>query len=142
MRLPTVIATACLIAAAAVPVRAQSAAPNDAFAAPHDTAGIAVSTIRVVNTVAAKAVTERTPGADTRGPSLTGLRAGVHVRDAVRPLIPNAAATNAHLGQARAMMIVGGAAFIVGAIIGGDPGTIIMVGGAAVGLYGLYQYLQ
>ena len=39
-------------------------------------------------------------------------------------------------------MIVGGAAFLAGAIIGGDAGTIIMVGGAAVGLYGLYLYLQ
>ena len=46
------------------------------------------------------------------------------------------------LGEARAMMIVGGAAFIAGAIIGGDAGTLVMVGGAAVGLYGLYEYLK
>ena len=39
-------------------------------------------------------------------------------------------------------MVVGGAAIIVGAIIGDDPGTVIMVGGAIIGLYGLYQYLQ
>lgn len=44
--------------------------------------------------------------------------------------------------QSTAMMIVGGAAFIAGALIDGDAGTIIMVGGAAVGLYGLYLYLQ
>lgn len=44
--------------------------------------------------------------------------------------------------QSRAMMIVGGAALITGAIIGGDPGTIVMVGGAVVGLIGLYDYLQ
>lgn len=41
-----------------------------------------------------------------------------------------------------AMMIVGGAALIVGAIIGDTPGQIIMIGGAGIGLYGLYQYLQ
>lgn len=41
-----------------------------------------------------------------------------------------------------ALMIVGGAALLVGAIIGGNPGTIVMIGGAAVGLYGLYHYLQ
>ena len=41
-----------------------------------------------------------------------------------------------------ALMIVGGAALVVGAIIGGTPGTIVMIGGAAVGLYGLYHYLQ
>jgi hypothetical protein len=44
--------------------------------------------------------------------------------------------------QSRAMMIVGGAALITGAIIGGDPGTIVMVGGAVIGLIGLYDYLQ
>ena len=49
---------------------------------------------------------------------------------------------NAGLGQAQAMMIVGGAAILVGAIIGDDPGTVLMVGGAVVGLYGLYKYLQ
>ena len=44
--------------------------------------------------------------------------------------------------QSTALMIVGGAAFLAGAIIGGDAGTIIMVGGAGIGLYGLYLYLQ
>ena len=52
------------------------------------------------------------------------------------------ARSNAGLGQSRALMIVGGAALVTGAIVGGKPGTIIMVGGAVVGLYGLYQYLQ
>ena len=51
-------------------------------------------------------------------------------------------ARNAGLGRAQAMMIVGGAAILVGAIIGDDPGTVLMVGGAVVGLYGLYKYLQ
>jgi hypothetical protein len=39
-------------------------------------------------------------------------------------------------------MVVGGAALLTGLIIGDDPGTVIAVGGAVVGLYGLYQYLQ
>jgi len=46
------------------------------------------------------------------------------------------------MGQAKAMMIVGVAALFAGAIIGGDPGTIVMVGGAVIGLIGLYDYLQ
>ena len=52
------------------------------------------------------------------------------------------------LAQARrgtnstALMIVGGAAFVAGALIDGDAGTLIMVGGAAIGLYGLYLYLN
>ena len=41
-----------------------------------------------------------------------------------------------------ALMIVGGATLLVGALVGGNAGTIIMIGGGAVGIYGLYQYLQ
>lgn len=53
-----------------------------------------------------------------------------------------AAQSRAGLGQPRALMFVGLAALIAGALIGNTPGTIIMIGGAAVGLYGLYHYLQ
>jgi len=45
-------------------------------------------------------------------------------------------------GQPIALMVVGGAALLTGLIIGDDAGTVIAVGGAVVGLYGLYQYLQ
>ena len=45
-------------------------------------------------------------------------------------------------GQPKALMIVGGAAFIAGALIGDTAGTAIMIGGAGIGLYGLYLYLQ
>lgn len=41
-----------------------------------------------------------------------------------------------------AMMAVGGAGLLVGAIIGGDAGTLVMVGSAGVGLLGLYRYLS
>ena len=40
------------------------------------------------------------------------------------------------------MMIVGGAGLILGSIIGGDTGTIIMMGGGALGLYGMWQFLK
>jgi hypothetical protein len=46
------------------------------------------------------------------------------------------------MGQPEALMIVGGAAILIGAIIGNDAGAFFMVGGAVVGLYGLYKYLQ
>jgi hypothetical protein len=39
-------------------------------------------------------------------------------------------------------MVVGGAALLTGLIISGDAGTVIAVGGALVGLYGLYEFLQ
>jgi hypothetical protein len=44
-------------------------------------------------------------------------------------------------GSGVGLMILGGAALITGVIIGDKAGTIIAVGGAIVGLYGLYVYL-
>lgn len=44
-------------------------------------------------------------------------------------------------GSGVGLMIFGGAALITGLIIGGNAGTVIAVGGALVGLYGLYVYL-
>lgn len=65
---------------------------------------------------------------------------------AARPLAQEATAPTAmratSRGTARAQMIVGGIAFVAGAIIGGDAGAIVMIGGAALGLWGLYNYLQ
>jgi hypothetical protein len=68
-------------------------------------------------------------------------------RVAARPLASTEAPTAPRMaaqgmGQAAALMIVGFGALLVGAIIGGDAGTIFMVGGAIVGLAGLYQYLK
>ena len=45
-------------------------------------------------------------------------------------------------GSGVGLMIFGGAALITGVIIGDKAGTIIAVGGALVGLYGLYVYLD
>lgn len=41
-----------------------------------------------------------------------------------------------------AWMVLGGAALIVGSVVGGDGGTIIMVTGGVIGLVGLWRYLQ
>lgn len=41
-----------------------------------------------------------------------------------------------------AMMAVGGAALVVGLIIGGDGGLIIATTGGVIGLVGLYRYLR
>jgi len=68
--------------------------------------------------------------------------AAVHRKTA--PLTAEAAiaATHQNMGEAKALMVVGAAAFVAGALIGDDAGRIIMVGGAVVGLYGLYEYLK
>lgn len=47
-----------------------------------------------------------------------------------------------HQGQDVALMVVGVGAMIAGALIGDTPGTIILIGGAAMALFGLYHYLE
>lgn len=46
------------------------------------------------------------------------------------------------MGKPMALMIVGGAAFVLGAVIGSEAGTLFMIGGAAAFLIGLYQYVK
>jgi len=56
--------------------------------------------------------------------------------------VPFAPPRREKVGSNVALMIVGGAVLIVGAIVGGTSGTIIMVGGGVIGIIGLYRYLQ
>jgi len=74
------------------------------------------------------------------GPALEALPSAVHVSSspATTPYARNAA----YQRQNQTLMVLGGASLLVGAIIGGKPGTVFMVSGAVVGLYGLYKYLQ
>ena len=74
------------------------------------------------------------------GPTFAALTVGVH--NVVPATTPAPQRGSAGLGQNEALMIVGGAALLVGAVVGGDAGDIFMMGGAIVGLYGLYTYLQ
>lgn len=57
-----------------------------------------------------------------------------------RNAAPTAYAQN--MGRPVALMLVGFGALVAGAIIGDDVGTIFMVGGAIIGLVGLYEYLR
>jgi hypothetical protein len=98
---------------------------------------IIVERVRAVDSVAAVAAPREVVGAP-----MTGLRAGVHARETALPRQTVRFERTTPQSQARAMMIVGVAALIAGAIIGDTPGTIIMVGGTVVGLIGLYEYLQ
>ena len=133
MRVPVRLLAVALLVAIAAPLRAQIALQ----ATPDTNAVVAAD-----STPAPATVTERTPAPSAvAGPTLAGMRAGVHARETSRPAQPTMA-MRGNLGQDRALMVVGVAALITGAIIGGTPGTVIMVGGAVVGLLGLYDYLQ
>lgn len=75
-----------------------------------------------------------------QGPTVTAAAVAVQPRQAQAEAA--VMQSRAGLGKPRALMFVGLGTFIAGAIIGGDPGTVIMIAGAGIGLYGLYQYLQ
>ena len=63
-------------------------------------------------------------------------------RTPAAPYTPSPVHYAARLTRDQQFMIIGGAIFLVGAIIGDDAGTVIMIGGAGLGLYGLYLYLD
>src|SRR5262249_13948335 len=73
------------------------------------------------------------------GPSIQAIHVGVQRSQSPAPLVVSSRGYDQRQGAA--LMIVGGAAVLVGAVMEGKPGTIFMVGGAVVGLYGLYKYL-
>jgi hypothetical protein len=76
------------------------------------------------------------------GPTVSSSVVGV--RRSATAMTKPAPVYDARLGAGRnvAMMVVGGAALIIGAVIGGTAGVLIAVAGAAIGLYGLYNFVQ
>jgi len=78
----------------------------------------------------------------TAGPTTDAARAGVAPHASKELALSAKADPHMGAGQNIALMVVGGAALITGLVIGGDGGTIIAIGGAAVGLYGLYNYIK
>lgn len=79
--------------------------------------------------------------AATAGPRLERTVAGMRVVDMDAPARAMQARTNS-MGKPVALMVVGGAAIILGSVIGDDIGTIFSIGGAIALLYGLYLYLR
>lgn len=70
-------------------------------------------------------------------PTLAATRFGVSAEDQ-GPLAVNASAARMGRREGRAFALVGAAAVIAGILIGDDAGTVIAIGGAGLGLYGLY----
>jgi hypothetical protein len=72
--------------------------------------------------------------------------AWVNARSAVRSSAPQTATVRvAEAGATprnKALMIVGGAGLLVGAVVGGQSGTLIMGASGVIGLIGLWNYLK
>jgi hypothetical protein len=80
-----------------------------------------------------------------KGPTLQAAAVGFRVNEAkvdASTSVTAAPLVRRHQGQDVAFMVVGVGAMIAGALIGDTPGTIILIGGAAMALIGLYHYLE
>ena len=125
------LATAIFVLLAAAPVAAQGVS--------QDLATSTGSSLLVSLAIEAPAAPLSTPSA--LGPTTLSGVAGVRVDASTSVYAPAAVAVQSRSNNP-AMMIVGGAAMIVGAVIGGDAGTIVMVVGGVIGLVGLWNFLQ
>ena len=80
--------------------------------------------------------------ATAAGPRVEVLSTGISTADSRTEAALNLQARRQSVGKPVALMIVGGAAIVLGAVIGDDVGTLFMIGGAVALLIGLYQYLK
>ena len=81
----------------------------------------------------------------TNGPTLQAAAVGFHATTAKvdgSTSVTAAPIIRPHAGQDVALMAVGVGAMIVGALVGDTAGTIIIIGGAGMALFGLYHYLE
>ena len=79
------------------------------------------------------------------GPTLQAASVGFRVSEAKvdgSTKVTAAPLVSRHQGQDVALMAVGVGAMIAGALIGDTAGTIIIIGGAGMALFGLYHYLE
>lgn len=79
------------------------------------------------------------------GPTIRSAAVGFRVNEAkvdASTKVTAAPILRRHAGQDVALMVVGVGAMIAGALIGNTPGTIILIGGAGMALFGLYHYLE
>jgi len=124
--------TAIAVMLLAAPLAAQNVSQNTAV---ENAAPVTVSTPASVPSAAADAAP-----ATSLAPTRANATSGVRLNASAATTLPSAEPS----GRSRspAMMIVGGVALLVGAVVGGTPGTIIMIGGGVVGLFGLWNYLN
>ncbi|HET9982573.1 MAG TPA: hypothetical protein VFQ38_03265 [Longimicrobiales bacterium] len=117
----------------------RAAAPAPPLGTP-DAPALAAAAAPAPDAVPAKAPA---PGreADRLGPTAPDARLlAPAAAEAPRPE-PTLSRAASH-GEGIPLMAAGGALFVAGAIIGGDAGTLLMVGGAGIGAYGIYIYLR
>lgn len=104
---------------------------------------LAISFLALAMVPAASSAQQSTQMA-SKGPTIQSAAVGIRVGEAKVDASTKvtAAPMGRHAGQDVALMVVGVGAMIAGALVGGTAGTIIIIGGAGMALFGLYRYLE
>lgn len=108
---------------------------------------LALSLLGASGAAAQSMAVDSTPAAPQAGPTIEAAAVAVRATSpevSSRTGLAEAMQQEQRLGHGRnvALMIVGGAAVVAGLLIGDDAGALLAVGGAVVGLYGLFQYVR
>ena len=127
------ITLALAVLALATPLIAQSVSKVPAVSETPSLAGSAVVSIAPLAPAAVQPLPPTTQ-------SLLSPRSMTPTAASHAPLV--SAMQSGSSSQNTALMLVGGAGIIVGAVVGGKAGTVLMVGGSVVGLVGLWNYLR
>ena len=122
----------CALALSATPASGQESRPS---AAPGSAAG---SVGAEAQSAPVQPVTQGTPA----GPTVEAAAVGIRPRTSGNETATAAQIFRRGQGQDVALMVVGVGAMLVGAIVGKTAGTVILIGGAAMALFGLYNYLE
>lgn len=104
-------------------------------------AGAVILALAVSHPAAAQAPAPSPAVAAAPTTSLAPTLAGTHLSFSAEdqaPLTVNGSAARMSSNEGRAAAIVGGALMITGLLVGGDAGTLIAIGGAGLGLFGIY----
>jgi hypothetical protein len=104
-------------------------------------AGALILTLAVSHPAAAQAPAPSPAAAAAPTPSLAPTLAATHLSFSAEdhaPLTVNASAARMSPSEGKAAAIVGCALMITGLLVGGDGGTALAIGGAGLGLFGLY----
>lgn len=143
-RFVAVLGALCLAQQAAVAqgFTSQAASQNDAVVSPSvsTTPSLAPSDQNAPAPSVAPAAVVTEPVGPTESASRAGI-APLSSKDANTQMMPM---VDQHMGAGQniALMVVGGAALVTGLLIGGGAGAAVAIGGAAIGLVGLYGYVK
>ena len=104
-------------------------------------AGAVIVTLAVPHLAAAQAPASSPAAAAAPTTSFAPALAATHLSFSAEdqaPLAVNASAARMGPRDGKAAAIVGAALVVTGLVVGGDTGTLITIGGAGLGLFGLY----